>query len=207
MASLLKRAKSAELLDRTVYKAGKVIFHEGKHGNLAFIIEAGLVEIVKNVGQGEVVLGRLGKGAIFGEMALIDDAPRMATARAVECTVVIEIDRVKFDTKMAEADPFIAGLLRILAGHTRSAATAAACAACTDYISRQFSAPRTAAAIPECRLYSTRVQNAGHPAFRKQMLNGGEGSESLIELRRMVSISPTPTFRPKQNRDFGVNRS
>ena len=119
---MIRQSKRPDVLDRHAYKAGDIIFREGSPGHQAFIIEKGHVEIVKNLGKDEVVLDTLAEGAIFGEMALIDDAARMATARAVEWTVIVEVSRRKFRTKMADADPFIAGLLRILTGHARSAA-------------------------------------------------------------------------------------
>ena len=89
-------------------------------GDRAYVIQQGLVEIVKSTDDGDIVLGTVGKGAIFGEMALIDDGPRMATARAAKACTLIVITRPAFEVKMARTDPFIRGLLKIVVENVRS---------------------------------------------------------------------------------------
>lgn len=69
------------------YAKGEIIFREGEEGAEAFRILEGRIEISIQVsGQGDVPLGHLVPGDIFGEMALLDDKPRSATARALEPT-------------------------------------------------------------------------------------------------------------------------
>ncbi len=63
---------------------GDVLLREGDTGDAAYLIESGHVEISKMVDGRRVVLNTLGPGAIVGEMALIDRAPRSATVTAVE---------------------------------------------------------------------------------------------------------------------------
>lgn len=69
---------------RKRFAAGAVIFREGDAGDDAYVLESGRVTIFKEAGGARVVLGEIGPQGIFGEMALIDDSPRMATALAVE---------------------------------------------------------------------------------------------------------------------------
>ena len=87
------------------------------------MVQAGEVEIIKSTGDEDkdIVLGTIGKGGIFGEMALIDDKPRMASARAGKggATVII-VSRNMFQDKLAKTDPFIRGLLNILSDNIRS---------------------------------------------------------------------------------------
>lgn len=110
-----------EVLERKTCQAGERIFKEGEEGNRAYVVQAGEVEIIKSTGDKDIVLGTIGKGGIFGEMALIDDKPRMASARAAKggATVII-VSRMMFQKKLAKADPFVRGLLNILSENIRS---------------------------------------------------------------------------------------
>ena len=108
-------------VEKRSYDEGQFIFREREVGDMAFVVAAGKIEIVKQVEGGEYsVLGVVGQGGMFGEMALIDDKPRMASARScVDGTTVIIVSRQMFDKKLASSDPFIRGLLNILADHVR----------------------------------------------------------------------------------------
>ena len=102
-----------QFLDRRAVYDGEYVFKEGERGDRAYIIQDGAVEIFQIREEKEIVLGRLGKGGIFGEMALVDDKPRMANARSVGTSTVIIIPRRTFAEKMKEADPFIRSLLTL----------------------------------------------------------------------------------------------
>ena len=103
-------------------KDNHYIFREGETAQQAFIVQSGTVEIVKNIEGNEVVLGTLGTGGMFGEMALIDDAPRMASARAVGAVLVRVVPRQLMDRKIAEMDPFGRSLIKLLMDHVRTMA-------------------------------------------------------------------------------------
>ena len=65
------------------YEAGATLFLEGAPGDCLYIVADGTVEISKRLsGRGEKVLATLGRGEVFGEMALVDDQLRSADARA-----------------------------------------------------------------------------------------------------------------------------
>ncbi len=100
------------------------IFRERETGQEAFIVNSGTVEILKNVDGNDVVIGTLGEGGMFGEMALIDDKPRMASARAVGTVVVKVITRELIEKKIAQMDPFTRGLINLLTDHARKTAEA-----------------------------------------------------------------------------------
>jgi len=110
---------SQTVLQRQTFQRGDKIFKEGDEGNLAYVVQDGEVEIVKIIDGHEKVLGSVSKGGIFGEMALIDSKPRMASARAVGGVTIICVTRQMFEEKLRKSDPFIRGLLNILADNIR----------------------------------------------------------------------------------------
>lgn len=104
---------------------GQYVFREHETANQAFIVTAGSIEIVKSKGGKDVRLGVAGVGGIFGEMALFDNQPRMASARAVGGKAeIMVVSRKMLDRKLAAVDPFTRALIDILADHIRSLASA-----------------------------------------------------------------------------------
>ncbi|MBI3443916.1 MAG: cyclic nucleotide-binding domain-containing protein [Magnetospirillum sp.] len=107
-----------DFLDRKTLAPGDFVFREGDSGEHAFIIQSGKIELLK----GETIIAELGPNTIFGEMALIDGAPRMATARAKFDTSLIVIPRSILDAKLKGVDPFVVKLLGILVENVRNMA-------------------------------------------------------------------------------------
>ncbi len=86
------------------YGAGDVIVRENTTAAGFFVIDHGEVEITKKFEDGEeMVLGVHSDGEFFGEMALLDEGPRSATARALKSTTVLEISRHDFETLLYTA--------------------------------------------------------------------------------------------------------
>lgn len=76
------------------FPEGHTIFKEGDAGDGLYVVSSGLVLISAIVGQDERrVLSKVGPGDFFGEMAVLDDEPRSATATAREATTAIFIPR------------------------------------------------------------------------------------------------------------------
>ena len=67
---------------------GDVLFKEGDLGDVAYVVESGVIEISRFTGEEYVTLRELEAGALFGELALIDNQPRSAIARAATDAVV-----------------------------------------------------------------------------------------------------------------------
>jgi len=79
------------------FPAGTVLFRDGEPGKEMFVVHTGLVQIHKRVRDVEQVLGRLGAGEFFGEMALLNNRPRNASATVVEPSKLLVIDPRTFD--------------------------------------------------------------------------------------------------------------
>jgi len=98
-----------------VYAAGETIFNAGDRGNCMFIVLAGTVRIVRDAGHGEDTLAELGPGEFFGEMALVDNSTRIASAVAVGTTRLAEIDRARFVYLVGQQPAFALTVMRVLA--------------------------------------------------------------------------------------------
>ena len=110
----------AALLQRRRYAAGEVIFHEGDAGTALYIIENGEVKIVLGSAEGkEVVLGLLGPGDFFGELALLDGEPRSANAVARDACSLLLIRREDFLQFLVDEPRVAVNLLAVLSGRLR----------------------------------------------------------------------------------------
>jgi CRP/FNR family transcriptional regulator len=90
-----------------VFRGSEVIFQEGTHGDEMYIICEGSVRLTTRADGQEAVLGVLGPGEFFGEMALVDATPRAATATAVDDqTQLIVLDQAKFLYLVSQQPPF-----------------------------------------------------------------------------------------------------
>lgn len=98
-----------------ILQPGEVIIEENSHGQSAFVIKSGKVEVSKKNKKGEkVILAVLGERQIFGEMGLIEDKPRSATVTALEEVKVEEISRDLFNELMKKEPTVILPILKLL---------------------------------------------------------------------------------------------
>ena len=102
-------------------KNGELALRAGDRGDTAYFILSGAVEVFIERDGRHVTLARLGKGEIFGEMAIIDPGPRSASVRAVEDTICIVTTYDDFTRSMAENPQFATEFLRTLVARLREA--------------------------------------------------------------------------------------
>jgi uncharacterized membrane protein len=76
--------------------AGTVVFRQGEDGSTLYLIEEGAVDITYGEGNASVVLATLFPGHYFGELSLLDNGPRSATATATKPSVLLELRREDF---------------------------------------------------------------------------------------------------------------
>jgi CRP-like cAMP-binding protein len=108
-------AKVARLSDEIDVPAGRVLITEGEFGHEAFLLVTGSVSVTRD---GEEV-ATLGPGAVFGEMALVDRAPRNATVTATSDATVLVIGKREFTGLLDEAPDFRASIMAALADRVR----------------------------------------------------------------------------------------
>ena len=101
--------------------AGDVLFREGEVGDFAYQVVKGKIEVCKFNGDEYVTLSILDKGALFGEMALIDKQPRSAMARAVDEAVVKEIDKEALLGFLKNSPQTAFNMMQQLASYARNA--------------------------------------------------------------------------------------
>ncbi|MFQ5484077.1 MAG: EAL domain-containing protein [Desulfobacterales bacterium] len=109
-----------ESIDREVFLRGSKIFRDGEPGNCAYLIEKGSVEISSHRKGKKIVLATLSEGELLGEMALIDNSVRSATATALEETEVVVISLDYLKNKFDQADPMLKLLLNVILGRFRA---------------------------------------------------------------------------------------
>ncbi|MCA9935232.1 MAG: Crp/Fnr family transcriptional regulator [Ardenticatenaceae bacterium] len=119
----MQQDEAEDLANRLVlrrFNAGQIIFHHGDPGGLLYIISKGKVKITHSTPEGqEALLAILGAGDFFGELALLDDSPRSATAESLELTETLTLHRDDFLRYISHNPDFSKHVLQTMAHHIR----------------------------------------------------------------------------------------
>jgi CRP-like cAMP-binding protein len=100
--------KVAEIIYERKYQTGEYLFERDQPGAAMFIIKSGSISVVKPVSsENELVLANLGPEDFVGELALLDDSPRSASARADEPTEALAFFREDLN-RLLDTHPQIA---------------------------------------------------------------------------------------------------
>jgi CRP/FNR family cyclic AMP-dependent transcriptional regulator len=100
---------------------GTVLFHDGDKGEEMYIIQSGRVKISKRIRGVEKTLATLEKGEFFGEMAILNDKPRSASAETVDECEMLVIGRKTFDTLLRSNVEIAIRFIKRLADRLREA--------------------------------------------------------------------------------------
>ena len=98
---------------------GDIIFSEGEIGTEMYIIQSGTVELLKEIGGDTRVLSTLEKGDFFGEMSVLEDLPRSASARAKTDVELVRINGATFDAMLKSNTEIAVRMLRKLSRRVR----------------------------------------------------------------------------------------
>ena len=93
----------------------EVIVRKGDRGDSFYIIVSGRVQVWDE----DRMLNELGDGSIFGELALLDPAPRSATVKAIEPVHLLQLDASHFRVVLAERPEVSAAIIRVLTSYLR----------------------------------------------------------------------------------------
>jgi len=102
------------------FAAGATVFREGDAGDDMFIIEAGQIDITRK-GRPDEAMATLGPGDFFGEMAMLEDQSRFATAVAKSAARVLRIERAEFTDMLKQNVEIAVRIMRKLAARQRRA--------------------------------------------------------------------------------------
>ena len=105
-----------QLEENRSFAAGQTIFREGEPGDYLYIVAEGEVDILMN---GDHVLETVGPGGILGELALVDDKPRSATAVARTDCVLAPVSRAHFLALVRLTPSFAIQVMRVMAERLR----------------------------------------------------------------------------------------
>lgn len=111
----------AEIVEEVEVKGGETIFSEGEPGEEMYIIVNGSVQVLHGEGAAQTLLATLGEREVLGEMSILDDEPRSATARTSEDTVMLKIRRDDFRELIGEEPEVAFGVFRVFTRRIRRA--------------------------------------------------------------------------------------
>ena len=157
------------------FAAGEEVFRIGDQGRNAYFIESGSVQISIRRDDTDAVIAKLGVGEIFGEMSMIDDAPRSATVTAVVDTEVIVIQRSRFLKPLQSGDPMMNLILRVVLARLRDA---------QHQLSGMVSAPGEI----DANLSEIRELAFQRITFEREMMQGIEDNEFVMHYQPIISL-------------------
>ncbi|ASD62666.1 Crp/Fnr family transcriptional regulator [Bdellovibrio bacteriovorus] len=116
-----KASKGKKFVDQQIVKLsdGDVLFREGDLSREMYIVQKGAIEVFKRVEGRTMILSRIDRGSMVGEMSLLESLPRSASAQAVGETTLLMFDPGSFLLKIRRDPTFAFELMKQLSGRIR----------------------------------------------------------------------------------------
>ena len=108
-------AQISVITEEVTFEDGESIFEEGQLGDALFLVVSGEVRVHRGTRE----FARLGAGECFGEMAILDSAPRSATVSALDDVDCLKIEREDFYDILGEKPEIAQGIIRVLTARLR----------------------------------------------------------------------------------------
>lgn len=96
-------------------RRGEWVIREGEVGDAAYIVRAGALQVLKRVGNQDVVLRQLGPGDVFGETSIFASSPRTASVVALEDSELVVVTKQTIERELNAMQPWLAAFVRTLA--------------------------------------------------------------------------------------------
>jgi hypothetical protein len=104
-----------QIAETVALAPGQAAVKQGDPGDALFVVAKGTLRVTRD----GTALKQVSRGAVFGEVALLDGAPRSATVEAVSDSEVLRIPRAEFEALLDERPELARGIIRTLLGHLR----------------------------------------------------------------------------------------
>lgn len=104
-----------------IYAAGSVLFREGEHGDEMYVLQSGEVEISRRMRNEDTVIAVVAPGEFFGEMAIVNNRPRSATATVKSEARLLVIDSRTFEAMLRGKTEIAVRMIQVLAGRLERA--------------------------------------------------------------------------------------
>jgi CRP/FNR family cyclic AMP-dependent transcriptional regulator len=115
------RARLRDQMEVRNHQRGEILFRQGDPATELFVVLDGRIAIATQAGDGrEAVVAVLERGGLFGELAVFDDAPRSADARALTDVIVAAVPYAAVRTALKEQPDLLWVMVRLLAERLRA---------------------------------------------------------------------------------------
>lgn len=116
------RALLAQAIDRRTVAAGTTLFQTGDAGDCLYVVQSGEIELfIRDTTGQKIVLTVAGAGELFGELSMLDEQPRSATAIALADSELLELDRDDLLLLFRRSPEAAMGMLAAMGHMTRKA--------------------------------------------------------------------------------------
>jgi CRP-like cAMP-binding protein len=174
------------------FPSGTVLFREGDEGREMFVVNAGSVTITKRVGEVEKILSRLGVGEFLGEMAILNNRPRSATAVCAEHCRLLVIDAKTFEAMIRSNSEIAVRLIKKLSDRLAEANEQIENLLLTDAASRVVHWLAVAAERGGRTAAGLKIEMAPRDLAARVGVKPDQADEALMKLLKAKIISVHP---------------